>query len=66
MDHGFRDWFACPECEEREEVSSLAHGTDIVFEYYDCGLVSEFVIGEDVSLQSLDVDAIREHADDEA
>lgn len=66
MEYRFRDWFACPECGGREEVSTLAYDTDIVFECYECGLVSEFVVGEDASLQNLDSDSMREAPDEEA
>lgn len=65
MGHEFQDWFACPGCGERDGVSSLAHRTEIVFECYECGLVSEFVIGEDISLRNLDVDAIADLADEQ-
>jgi uncharacterized Zn finger protein len=57
-EYRFRDWVACPECEEREEVSTLAHKTDIVFECYECGLVSEFELSEENSFQNLDANAI--------
>lgn len=63
MGYSFRDWFACPNCDEREEVSTLAHRTEIVFECYDCGLTAAFVIGEDISLQNLDIDAIADLTD---
>lgn len=64
MGYSFQDWFACPNCDEREEVSTLAHMTEIVFECYECGLTSAFVIGEDVSLKNLDIDAIADRTDD--
>lgn len=64
MDHRFRDWFACPECGGQEAVSTLAHETEIVFECHECGLVSEFVIGEDISLQNLDAGAITDRAEE--
>lgn len=59
----FRDWFACPECDSREGVSSLAHGTTIVLECYNCGRTGEYVIGKDVSLQNLDIGAIQQIAE---
>lgn len=62
-EHRFRDWFACPDCGADDGVSSLAHGTEIVFECHSCGLVSEYVIGQDVSLQNLDLAAIKDLAD---
>lgn len=58
MEYTFRNWLACPECNEREDLSTLAHHTDIVLECYECGQISEFVIGKDISLQDLDIDAI--------
>lgn len=64
MDYDFQDWFGCPGCDSPEGVSTLAYKTEIVFECHDCGLVSEFAIGEDVSLQNLDIDAIEERTDD--
>lgn len=63
MEYSFQDWFACPKCGERDGVSTLAHETEIVFECYECGLVSEFVIGEAISLRNLDVEAIAELTD---
>lgn len=60
MKYEFHDWVACPACDENEEVSTLAHGTEIVFECYECGLISEFVLGEDISLQNFDLEAIVE------
>lgn len=65
MGFQFRDWFACPECDEREGVSAFAHDTDIVFECYECGTISEFRFGEDPPLQNLDVEAIHEQADEQ-
>lgn len=64
MEFQFRDWFACPECDERDQVSGLAHDTDIVFECYECGTISEFTFGEDPPLQDVDVKAIRDRADE--
>lgn len=64
MGFTFQDWFGCPECEEQEGVSTLAYKTEIVFECHKCGLVSEFVIGEDLPIQNLDVDTISERADE--
>lgn len=58
MGHRFQEWLACPECDERDAVSTLAHEADLVLECYDCGLVSEYVLGDDVALQNLDADAI--------
>lgn len=66
MANRFRDWCSCPECGERDEVSTLAHRTEIVFECYDCGLVSKFEIGEALSLQNLDTDAIADSAEEGA
>jgi transcription elongation factor Elf1 len=65
MTYQFQDWFACPECGERDRVSTLAHRTDIVFECYECSQTSEFVIGEDISLRNLDIDAIEDLIDDQ-
>lgn len=62
MTYEFRDWFACPECGTREDVSTLAYRTEIVFECGDCGTVSEFAIGEHPPLRNLDVDAIEDLA----
>ena len=62
MSYTFQDWFACPECDERDVVSSFAHRTDIVIECYGCGQISEFTIGEDIPLKNLDTDAIVELA----
>lgn len=59
----FRDWFACPECDGRDDVSTLSHKTEMVFECHECGLISEFVIGEDTSLRNLDVSSIEELGD---
>lgn len=58
----FRDWYTCPECDEREGVASLAKGTDIVLECYSCGLTAEYVIGRDIPLDDLDIEAIQEIA----
>lgn len=60
MEYEFRDWLACPACDERTDVSILAHDADVVLECYECGLISEFIIGADVTLQNLDTDAIDE------
>jgi hypothetical protein len=54
----FRDWLGCPVCEERRDVSMMAHRTDIVLECYGCGEMAEFTIGRDISIHGLDVDAI--------
>ncbi|MDS0477978.1 hypothetical protein [Natrinema sp. 1APR25-10V2] len=64
MGYEFRNWLACPVCDEREGVSLLAHQTEMVLECYECGEVSEFVIGEDISLQNLDIEKIKEVAGD--
>lgn len=58
MRYKFHDWFGCPECDERERVSALAHEAEIVFECHECGAISEFVIGEDLPFQNLNIDAI--------
>lgn len=58
MEYTFRDWLACPQCDERDDISTFAHQTDIVLECYECGQISEFKIGDDISLQNLDIDAI--------
>lgn len=63
QEHRFREWFACAECDERDGISSLAHGTEIVLECYSCGLISEYAIGRDISLQNLDIDAIEQVAE---
>lgn len=57
-EYRFRDWFACPECDGRDDVSTLSHKTEMVFECHECGLISEFVMGEDTSLRNLDANAI--------
>lgn len=54
METEFRDWLRCPTCEHDSEPSVLAFQTTIVLECYDCGLVAEFEIGEDVPLHDLD------------
>lgn len=59
----FQDWFRCPECDEQERVSTLSYKTEIIFECHECGTISEFVIGEDISLQNLDADAIEDRTD---
>lgn len=64
MGYKFRDWFECPDCEEHEEVSTLAFETQIVFECHECGVTSAFVIGEDLPLRNLDSDAIAERTDE--
>lgn len=64
MEFDFRDWCTCPACDEREGVSTLAHGTDIVFECHGCGQISEYVLGDDVSLRGLDLEAIAAAADE--
>lgn len=64
MVYDFRAWFACPACDEREAVSALAHRTEIVFECYECGQISEYTVGEDVPIRGLDVDAIAEIVDE--
>lgn len=64
MEYGFRDWFACPGCGDRESIGTLAHETEIVFECHECGQRSEYVIGEDVPLQGLDIDAIAADAEE--
>ena len=60
MEFRFQDWFSCPVCNEREVVSTFSYKTEIVFECYGCGQISEYQIGEDIPLQNLDVDAITE------
>lgn len=64
MEYSFRDWCACPECGVRDEVSTLAHEDEIVFECYECGLASRFEIGEAASLKNLDPDAIADSTDE--
>lgn len=34
----------------------MAHKTDSVLECYDCGQMSDYVIGRDIPLQNLDID----------
>lgn len=65
MGYTFREWISCPACEEREAVSTLAHRTEMVIECYNCGQTSEYVIGKDISLQGLDVEAIIEVANEQ-
>ncbi len=62
----FRDWLGCPECDEREGISMMAHKTDIVLECYDCGTISEYTIGHDISIHGPDIDAIAEVAQERA
>ncbi|MFC6764840.1 hypothetical protein [Natrinema soli] len=62
-EYRFSDWVACPKCDERDDVSTLSHKTEMVFECHECGLISEFVIGEDIPLQNLDANAIAELSD---
>ena len=62
-EYRFSDWFACPKCDGRDAVSTLSHKTEMVFECHECGLISEFVIGEDTSLRNLDANAITELGD---
>lgn len=64
-EYRFSDWFACPKCDGRDDVSTLSHKTEMVFECHECGLISEFVIGEDPSLGNLDAKAITELGDKE-
>lgn len=59
-EYRFSDWFACPKCDGGDDVSTLAHKTEIVFECHECGLISEFVIGDSPSLQNLDANAVIE------
>lgn len=66
MEYQFRDWFACPACGERRRVSTLAKDTEIVFECHGCGLIADYVIGRDVSLQNLDIEAIKAVAEEAA
>ena len=61
----FANWVACPACDEQEKASSFAYKTDIVFECYECGLISEFVFGEDISLQNLVPEAMGEVVDEQ-
>lgn len=65
-EYRFSDWFACPKCDGRDGVSTLAHKTEMVFECHECGLISEFVIGDAPSLQNLDANAIIELGDKQA
>lgn len=64
MGYEFQDWFACPGCDEQDRVSTLAYKTEIVFECYECGVISEFEIGEDMPLRNLDMNTIAELADE--
>lgn len=65
MTYKFQDWFRCPKCDEHERISALSYKTEIVFECHECGAISEFVIGEDIPLQNLDIDAIAERTDEQ-
>lgn len=65
MEYGFSDWFACPECNASDEVSTLAYKREIVFECHGCGLTSEYVIGEDIGIKGLDLEAIADVADEQ-
>lgn len=60
MGYRLTDWLSCPACREHDEVSLLAHETEMVAECYSCGQVSEFVIGEDIPLNGLEPDTIAE------
>ncbi|MFC4437688.1 MULTISPECIES: hypothetical protein [Natrialbaceae] len=62
MVNRFRDWLGCPACNERNDISRMAHRTDIVLECYECGKISEYKIGQDISIHGLDIDAIAEVA----
>ncbi|WP_436346919.1 hypothetical protein [Natronorubrum sp. FCH18a] len=57
METSFREWLRCPACEHDTEPSVLAFRSAIVLECYDCGLVAEFEMGDDVPFQDLDRDA---------
>lgn len=65
MGFQFKDWVRCPECDEREQVKAITFKTDIVFECYECGMISEFTFGEDIPLQNLDTDAMADIADEQ-
>lgn len=66
MDYQFHEWFVCPECGEQADVAALAHDAELVFECYECGLISEFDVGEDVPLRNLDADAVAGRSDERA
>lgn len=55
----FIDWIICPSC-GADNIGVLSHDTDMVFECYECGLISEFTIGEDVPLNDLNPEKIRD------
>ena len=58
MSSDFHDWLACPDCDEPTQISILAYKTELVFQCYECGRISEFVIGEDTPLRGLDPGAV--------
>ncbi len=47
MEYSFREWLTCPECSEDEEIGILKHNSEIVFECYECGQISEFTLGDE-------------------
>ncbi|GAB3665353.1 hypothetical protein [Halopiger thermotolerans] len=53
MGERFNHWLSCPDCSGDEDVSLLAHGTDIVVECYGCGRIAEFTLGEDTPFQNV-------------
>lgn len=60
----FQDWIACPDCDDGGEASIMANKTDVVIECYSCGAVDEYVIGDDLPIQNLDLEAIEQVADE--
>lgn len=60
----FQDWLCCPDCEENSDTGILAYGTDVVIECYDCGMTSEYTIGQDVPVSNLDTDDIDRFTDE--
>ncbi|MFC4542803.1 hypothetical protein ACFO5R_12810 [Halosolutus amylolyticus] len=65
MDYRFSEWLRCPSCDEVEDISMMAHKTDIVLECYECGQISEYTVGEDIAIHELDIDAIAEVVDEQ-
>ena len=59
-EYRFREWLSCPACDGDEDVSILAHGTDVVVECYGCGTTAEYTIGEDVPVTDLDAEEIEQ------
>lgn len=52
MDPRFTDWLACAGCEEREQISLMAHSTTLLLKCHSCGLASEYNIRKDTPIQN--------------